>query len=448
METMKNGTMCRRVIPAFVTAMMALPAFAEDSDLAFGLGGSRASGMANVGVALPYIIGAQGKFNPAFYGFASKKFRLNSPSFGLKLQGIDIGDINDILKNVRDGGLDAAGAQTLARLLQQDQIEAGVLFDFGFGGGNFDFSIDGQVGASALPNKATRAYSGAFGQFIGKINTQDATDLANAILNINNNNVQGDLNAIINDPKYQAIFQQVPELLNNLTQAGVTVDGRTFQNAAGIDTYGYGFYSANISYGFKLQTKGEADLSIGARGKIVNAYYTHLIVNSSNNNNVVNAPEMGADNVLKKSGFGMDLGVIYSFGVERNNHVGLSIENFIRPSVGISGTGPLGDNPVFDNNGNLVNAGQKEILPFKTLVSLGYGMKRGKFLAGADWYDIGNANRQGELRLGAEYMLSPAFGLRAGYGSKTKFCFGATIFGIAITFAENLPATVSAAFKF
>lgn len=428
-------------------AMLTVIAKAND-DYAAGIGGSRAAGMANVGVALPYIIGAQGKFNPAFYGMASRKFRLNSPTIGVKMRDITYSQLRKVLGNIRDGGLNDSGAKLLAELLQREQIEADVLADFGIGGGNFDFSLDTQVGASALPNRAARTFATNFGEALDLITSPEAQNLANDILNIRNDNIQQELDAIINNPQYQALYQLLPELLAKLAEPFVTSDGRSFRNAAGADTYGYGYYSANLSYGTRIKSQSETDVAVGVRAKLVNAYYTHLIVDTSDTSIVREAPEMAGKKVLERRGFGMDIGVVATFGRERNQHVGLVIENMIRPNVGIQGTAPLDSNPVFDLNGNLQSGSQVQIQPFRTLVSLGYGIKHGRWIAGADWFDIGNATKQGELRLGAEYMFHPAFGIRAGYGSKTRITVGVSLLGIAFTIGSNLPATVSAAFKF
>lgn len=396
-----------RKVSLTVLAGMALLCSAS-ADVGFG---SRAAGMAGVGIALPRFGSHSGRLNPAAYGMMnSKGFRIGWPTLALREKDITLSEVRDLIGTTSGGGIDSSGAKKLLQKFASQNRELGAITYFGLGGGNFEVSADVQLAAKSIPNATLQTWDNFVRNTLG-INLDDPNGLQQA--------------------------------LNELAKNAVNVGGQIldFANNAAGDVYGYGFASTNLSFGVPVNTTGQGKLSVGATARIVSAYYTHFSANGmqiATSNEIPRAQEMAGQDVLHKTGFGMDLGGMYS--LPNGGTVGLVIHNLIRPAIKINGTGPRGP---------LAQIGPaQDVNPFKTAVSVGWGNDVNEnFTYGVDWYDMSNATKNGELRMGVEYRMK-AFAVRAGYGTRLKGSVGFSVVGLDFNFSKEMPAYIGAAFRF
>jgi len=208
-------------------------------------------------------------------------------------------------------------------------------------------------------------------------------------------------------------------------QSGDVSTLSTTYSDAGLDGFGFGYDSVEFGYGVPFQ-QPSGTWNVGAKLKNVRAYYTHFLANAAaiqSGGDGVQGPEMNGKDVLKKSGVGMDAGFIYTPQTSRNLHFGTVIENLIQPGVGFKEADPK-------------TAKLRDFDPFKTSASIGVAFTPDKkFMAAADYIDVGNnANRAG-LRVGAEYRLRNNLAFSAGYNSRSTWIVGADIWGVYLTFS-------------
>jgi len=377
--------------------------------------GSRSAGMGGVGLALPGDPVACGRLNPAAYGLAPTRFRFGAPQLGLREQNLTFREAKDLLDRASSGGVSADTAKKLLQTFAGGDRGLGFIGAGGFGFGGFEVSTDLQAGGLSRPNATLQLWDHYERNVLGR-DLGDPNQLALALVDLNSTNVN---------------------------VQGQTVNFR--DNAAG-DVYGYGFYSINLAYGAAIPTGGGHPVAVGVRGRIVRGYYTHRAATGGQIATAAEiplSPEMGGVDVRDKSGFGLDLGVLAQVGP--SSHVGLVVENLLRPRVGmptISPWGPQGQPGV-----------PGTVNPFHTTVSVGFGQTvkpqtgTGEFVYGVDWYDLGNASGGGEARFGAEYRWG-VFAVRAGYGTRLKGSVGFSLLGVDVNFSKEMPATMVAAFRF
>ena len=83
------------------------------------------------------------------------------------------------------------------------------------------------------------------------------------------------------------------------------------------------------------------------------------------------------------------------------------------------------------------------------MVNLGVGAILAKGLnAAVDGIDLGNRGNSQELRVGADYEFSEIFSVQAGYSSRTGWAAGAGIFGFTVAVGQQIPISLSYAFRF
>lgn len=218
-----------------------------------------------------------------------------------------------------------------------------------------------------------------------------------------------------------------------------SVGSGTPANGSQLDGYGLGYYGYGLSYGNTVPVP-EGGLSIGANAHVVKAYYAHQIV-SYTAGGVTSGPasgDVGGHSTVSDSGFGADLGFLYHTKDMPNVHYGFVAENLIKPNI------------KFDRQlANSTTVLKDDIDPFQTNFRAGVGATIGKnILLAADYLDLGNRTGNSQIALGAEYHFGSTLALRAGYNSKNSFSVGFSAFGLNVAFANNIPITIGAGFRF
>lgn len=215
------------------------------------------------------------------------------------------------------------------------------------------------------------------------------------------------------------------ELQQWADQSGDPATLSTTYSGAGLDGYGYAYDSVEFGYGVPMQ-QPSGTWNVGAKLKDVRAFYTHFVANAStiqSGGDGAPGPEMGGKDVLKKSGAGLDLGFMYTPRQAQSVHYGTVIENVIKPGVGFAQAAP--------QTGKL-----RDFNPFDTAVSVGAAyVPDGKFMAAADYIDIGNTANRAGLRMGAEYRFRKNLAVSAGVNTRDTWIVGADVWGVYVTFS-------------
>lgn len=370
---------------AIIAALMAA-CMARATDVQ--IGGGRSLGMGGVGIALPYNGQYEGRVNPAHFAYTRRALSFKWPSFGYTLRGIGYSDLRDRLKGIDSGGLDIDTLGDYARTFSDSVKTFSANGEVGLGGSGVDVSVEGQAFVRTLPNAPLKAWNAQTG---------------------------GNLQQLATNPAYS--------------------DSR-------LDGFGYGYYSILLGYGTVLKNpeanKLPGEFAVGGRLKLVRGFYTHSFVDKNaivDNSGGIRAPEMGGDDVLEKSGVGLDIGALFSTGPGKKLRAGLMLENAIRPNATFHGTDPTG--------------ALRDYNPFKQMVHSGFGAELGdRALVGLDFYDMGNRAGLQETRLGAELRVTRGFSLRAGGGTRNGLSAGIDLGGFNIAFAGRLPVRIESAFRF
>ncbi len=360
-----------------VSLLVVAPAALASADWVIGSGPN--AGMGRAGLALPGDTINQGRVNPAIYGLAPSGFRFQFPRFSFRLDGVGIGDLEDVFGDSNNSGLDASKLSDIARQFGDEDIQfgAGVGLGLFFSGLAIDFSGDAIV--SGLPNAT----------------------------------------------------------LQNWVDAGaagaVPVGSR-------LDAYGLGKGEVGFGYGKRFNTPGSADISVGVRAKIVRSYYSHRFADTNtiqNNLDGVLAPEMGGNDVLDESGFGLDLGFIASSSKTQGLFFGATVENLLEPKTSFQGTLPNGI------------PGTETVRPYQRTVNLGVGYLSPKnFHVAADLVDVFNGAGGKEFRAGAQWSVTRGFALRGGYESRAGFTFGVGLGGFNLALGGNSAGQLGYALRF
>jgi hypothetical protein len=214
------------------------------------------------------------------------------------------------------------------------------------------------------------------------------------------------------------------ELQDWASQSGDVATLSTTFSGAGLDGFGYAYDSVEFGYGVPIQ-QPSGTWNVGLKVKDVRAFYTHFVANAAtiqSGGDGVPGPEMDGKDVLKKSGVGLDAGFIYTSQTAKNIHFGGVIENLVKPGVGFSQAAP--------QTGSL-----KTFNPFDTAISLGVAyVPDKKFMAAADYIDIGNTANRASLRMGAEYRFRKNLAVSAGVNTRDTWIVGADVWGVFVTF--------------
>lgn len=350
-------------------------------DLQFG--GSRAAGMGGAGLALPVDVVQQGILNPALFGLGPRGFRFKIPMLGFEARGTTWGEVRDEIDRFGGGGdFDLEDISDIAIDFGDRRKEFGVRAGLGLYANGFSLDLQAQALGTTIPNAPLRAFVDS-----------------------------GSGNLI------------------DLQGTGARLDG-----------YGYGYGSLSAAYGRTVPNVRRGRLALGGRVKLVRALYTHYFADEEDiiqQQEAARGAEMGDEDVLDKTGVGLDFGLLYSPQGEHDVHFGLVVENLLEPNVGFRSTRPDGT-----FRGDRVN-------PFQRMLNVGVGYQapKGGLLA-ADLVDIGNNNGRGALRVGGEMPVGRNFAIRAGYDTRTAFTIGVGFGPFNISYGARSPFTLTTALRF
>lgn len=331
------------------------------------IGGARLTGLAGAGLALPYDAG-QVVVNPGLYARRRKAAKLHGPLIDYYTRGMSFGDFQDLYGDIQGGGVDVDNLGDFAREFGRKRREIGGLGSIGATLGGVYVGYKAEVSAAGVPNQTLRQWA---------------------------------------------------------RESGDPITLATTYSGAQLDGFGYAYESVDFAYGVPLQKKDTGTVNVGARLRNIKAYYSHHVVGSStiaSGGSGSPGPEMHGDDVLTRSGVGMDLGFMYTPQEKKSVHFGAVVENLVRPSIGFKRAEPETDD-------------LKSFNPFDTALSIGAAyVPDKKFMAAADYIDVfDNANRAA-LRLGGEYRFNKRFAFSAGYNSRDTWSVGVVVYGVYIRF--------------
>lgn len=305
-----------------LVALLTLSSLAAVSSADLTFGGVRAAGMGGAGLALPIDVANNYRMNPAFLAFGSKNPTIQWPGLGYKLDGVSLGQVNDIVGTIDEGGLDANGILTLARKYATNSKAVAFNGNVGFRFGGLAVGGSGQAGINSIPNAALQTWA------------QNGGDTNN-----------------------------------------VPSNGR-------LDAYGYGYQQLEVGYGNTIRTRA-GKFTVGANLRRIKGYYAHkyadgTTIQNNDQNGVQNGSGITGDFVTKE-GTGVDLGLLYNLPNINNLYIGSVIENFIEPNIAFNYEAPGGGNPVvqdgFDPYKRTFNLGagyvQDKLLMAADLVDIG-----------------------------------------------------------------------------
>lgn len=366
-----------RILSAALISAAGTGAFAED----VRLGGGRAFGMAGAGLALPLDVYENHRLNPALLGFAGEKFRMGIPYIGYHARRISLKGVNDLIGNIDSGGIDDDQVVKLARKYGSNTKEFGVNGGLGLSGGHFAFSGGAEAVVRSVPNDSLKAFLAT-----------------------------GD---------------------NDYTHA--PIDSR-------LDAYGLGYYEVNGSYGHEV-LKGPDRLSLGASVRGISAFYAHKVADAeaiAGTGEVRNGSEIAdGDDVIKRSGVGMDLGAVGTLRKLPNAYYGVNIRNLVEPNIHFVRTMPNTDFPL-----------RRDLRPFQREINVGAAYVQGRYLAAADMLDLGNHSGNAGFRVGGEYALSKYLAIRGGYDSQSKFVVGLCLGGVNAAVSADGSTSIITAIRF
>jgi len=344
------------------------------------IGGARLTGLAGAGLALPYDAG-QVVHNPGIFARNRKVAKLHGPYLDYYTKGLSFGAFQDIYGSIQGGALETNNFGTLARRFAENRKELGVSGSIGATLGGVYVGYRAEGSATTLPNQTLKDWA---------------------------------------------------------DQSGDVATLSTTYSGAGLDGYGYAYDSVEIGYGVPFQ-QPSGTWNVGLKVKNVRAFYTHEIANAAtiqSGGDGTPGPEMNGNNVLRKSGSGMDVGFQYTPQTVKNVHFGGVVENLIKPSVGFHQAAP--------QTGTI-----RDFNPFNTAVSLGVAyVPDKKFMAAADYVDIGDSAHRAGLRMGAEYRVRKNLAFSAGVNTRDTWIVGADVWGVYVTFSGRNKLWLGQSLKF
>jgi hypothetical protein len=362
------------VFVALVTVFAHATALAQ-TDVQFG--GSRRAGMAGAGLALPGDGAHPGGFNPAALAGA-RGWRLGVPSGGYHIRGLTLTALREELRGGEgQTGIDRDRLADFALRYGNEETRFGANASLAVGWSQFAVSFGGEATAGTIPNESLRAWAAA-------------------------------------------------------GSAGLPPE------ESRLDGFGFAFTALDLSAAHHLRPTPQGDLSVGARVRSIRSYYSHHFVTAEQivtGEGSVRAPEMGDEDVLTRSGLGVDLGAIFSPLGDSAVHYGLVIENAIQPSTGFEGTAADGS--------------VRRIDPFRTSVHTGVAWRQGDSTwIALDWNDLGNHTGRSAVRGGIEVQLAPQWALRIGYSSGERWSFGLSLGGVHLAVSREAPLMVTTGIRF
>jgi hypothetical protein len=364
----------RRIAILFGIATLLLYPLCALADISFG-GSARSDAMGGAGIAIVDHSDRNNLLNPASLALMNRRVTLVFPSIGFHASGIPIGKAFDhLFGNPNES--DAAG---LAKDFGGNPSDFGIDVNLGLRLGHMDIQGTGSAKVYVDPNSALEAWS---------------------------KNGNGNTTLLLTDPVYKN------------SQA---------------DIIGAAVYSLpSVGMAERISPKGSPTrVELGARMKLMTAYYTHYIMSAAsiaNNGPAVPAPELNGNTNIHKTGFGMDLGLL----VHPSNHEGISgavvITDAIAPHFTFNGTDATGQPYKYD------------LQP--SSASIGTAYENGRVLLAADLVDITHGYGPTQERVGGEYRTK-RIALRMGYASPAGFTFGFGALGLDLAFGARSPVVVS-----
>ncbi|MBS1713023.1 MAG: hypothetical protein JST30_01665 [Armatimonadetes bacterium] len=341
----------------------------------FTLGYSKTSGMAGAGLALRYEGTGAYPTNPAGLAYM-QKFRLTNLDVGYVLDGVNFREANDLIKNSSKGGISPDDLSQIAKDFGGHDASFGLNARIGAGSSGINVGFEGKALARTTPNAQLKQWA--------------------------------DAGADVNNP--------VP---------GMRLDG-----------HGYGYTSFNVGYGRPVTTKDGTAMAVGAQMRFLRSYYTHHFVDQNQilNGGSTAASEMGGDDVLSKTGVGVDLGWHMESKGDKRVEYAVVLTNLIKPNVGFEGTEPGSLTPT-------------TIDPFERSINFGIGFtgEKGQ-VAALDVINVGT--HYADVRMGVDVPLSQQFGARAGYSGRGGFTAGVTLFNVSLTFGTTNTFQAGTFFRF
>lgn len=378
----------RRLGAAFAVIMGASAAVmptAARADLTFG-GDARNFAMGGAGIALQRS-GGSNRFNPATLMTEEGKFSLYTPSLGTRAEGgLSMTDVIDFMTEANGN---EQMALEFARKFADEESSFGINGNVGLRVGPVEFIVGGVGRTRILPSEDLQRFAES-GRPFSQINS--ATE-------------PGDYSADIISAGYYTLPSIGVGFRAPIKPVGFTVDG-------------------------------------GVRVKLMNAVYSHYRADEAairsgavSNLNDLRAPEMGNEDILTKSGVGVDLGFLARH--EAGWNAALVVNNLIKPNLKFTNVTPAG-NP---ND-------RTELELLATTISVGGAFQKGSTLFAVDLVDITGAVQAVQLRAGAEQRLGRILALRAGYSSGSGITYGLGLFGFDIAFSQDQPLEVVRTLKF
>jgi hypothetical protein len=350
-------------------------ALAGTAQADIALGGSKSAGMGGAGLALGHDAGGPGSKNPAWYAL-NKRSYFTWPQLNYSLSGLGWGDLDEFFKFGSKGVVDEDSLGRIARTFGDRKTEFGASLGFGAQFGSFAVDIRGDGFGITNPNQS----------------------------------------------------------LKNWVKAGSNL--AAVPADAVLDGYGLGSVEIGVSGGQIIPYQGD-QLAVGARVKIARGYYSHWVANAASivNGGSIRASDMGGDDVLEKTGLGLDAGVHWSSGKYPGFTAALSANNLLEPKISFDGARPD-------------SLSREKIKPFQRTFDVGVAYDKGPFIAAVDIVDIGGTGGQRELRFGAEVHAGRWFAVRAGYGSLMGPTIGVGVAGFNLAYGRGFPIQASYAIKF
>lgn len=370
-----------RLILLAALATLVATALGSGSDVRFG--GARTFGLAGAGIALPLDTYETFGLNPALLGFDSKRFRVGLPYIGYHTKDISLGQVNDLIGNASSGGVSDDEAVRLARKYGSNTKELGVNAGGGLTYKGFALGFRAEALVRSVPNQA----------------------LSNFLAT--------------NDDDYR----------------DAPIDSR-------LDAYGLGYYQTTLAYGREVSVPRSRDrFSLGLAAREVTAIYAHKVADATaiaGDGDVRNGSEIsGDDDMITRSGFGLDFGGVAALHAVPNAYFGFSVRNLVEPNVTFVRTAPNTDFPLI-----------RDFRPFKRQIGVGAAYVKERYLVALDAVDLGGHGGNSGVRLGAEYSINKHFAIRGGYDSRSKFVAGVCVGGVNAAISADGTTSVVSQIKF
>lgn len=356
--------------------LLATTSSVAGADITFG-GNARIMAMGGAGLAVVDRSGNTSPINPAQIALLNRRSFVDLPSLGVRFRGIPLGTMFDRAF----GGVNKTDATSLMKDFGGRDVEFGGQFNWGLRLGHLDARSNFIGTGRLLPNAALKTWANTANGDVTKLTGAERGDFVGA--------------GILSIP---------------------TIGVAERISAAGSPTL----------------------VEVGARVKLMRAYYSHYVVDSNaiqTSGSAAPAAEMGGRSSLRQDGLGIDVG----FLAHPRNAQGLTgavvITNLIAPNFRFNGTSTDGlNNPV-----------SYDYQP--RTVALGTAWQSRNVLVAADLVDITSSYGATQLRLGAEWNLKK-IALRAGYNAQHGFSYGFGLGFLQFSFGKKLPLEVTQTLRF